>query len=259
MSAAISTDTDYQGPFLNATAVAAMDLGDEKQREQLHNFLVHELSRGEDACVFEVVQAVILPDRHQGVNGMTMALVLDRVRRSLSEAHSTAQANFTLMQSLSSVGDSTVASSETLLPALPNLEALLIDAIWVADAEIEELETDEEAKKKRWAWLVQLITMLKGQGILTEPMMQERFGIDLLSRALPRFPAKAFETECIRRRTKMIYKQQKFNLLREESEGYAKLMTELMREMPKNGSPTTQLEQHAKETLLRVQSLIGRW
>ncbi|KAI9592442.1 transcription factor/nuclear export subunit protein 2-domain-containing protein [Syncephalis fuscata] len=195
MSAVISTDIDYQGPFLDATAVAAMDLGDEKQREQLQNFIAHKLSKGEESCIFEVVQAVIAIDRHQGVNGMTMALVLDR--------------------------------------------SLLIDAIWVADAEIDEFESDDEIKKKRWACLVQLITMLKGQGLLTEPMMQERFSIDLLNRALPRFPAKAFETECIRRRTKMIYKQQKFNLLREESEGYAKLMTELM------------------QTLLRVQSLIG--
>ncbi|RKP27765.1 transcription factor/nuclear export subunit protein 2-domain-containing protein [Syncephalis pseudoplumigaleata] len=263
MSAVLSTDLAYDGPILDAAAVAAMDLGDEKQRAQLHNFMARELLQGEESCVFEVVQAVTDLQHHHGVNGMTVALVLDRVRRSIAEVHSTAQSNLALMQSLHNGhgDDATAATAVTAtppsLPPLPNIEALLVDAIWVADAEIDEMEPSEETKKKRWAALVQLITMLKGQGLLTEPMMQERFGIDLLSRALPRFPAKAFETECIRRRTKMIYKQQKFNLLREESEGYAKLVTELVRDMPKNGASTAVLEQQAKDTLLRLQSLIG--
>ena len=38
---------------------------------------------------------------------------------------------------------------------------------------------------------------------------------------------KRCDTRYVRTRTKLFYKQQKFNLLREENEGYNKLMTEL--------------------------------
>ena len=45
------------------------------------------------------------------------------------------------------------------------------------------------------------------------------------------------------------YKQQKFNLLREESEGYAKLITELSKQVAPSSKPS-----HALET---IKSLIG--
>ena len=40
--------------------------------------------------------------------------------------------------------------------------------------------------------------------------------------------AKGFSKKVIRLKTRLLYTQHKFNLLREESEGYAKLLTELV-------------------------------
>ena len=41
-----------------------------------------------------------------------------------------------------------------------------------------------------------------------------------------------FQQKYVKIKTKLYYKQQKFNLLREENEGYAKLLTELLTAAP---------------------------
>ena len=41
-----------------------------------------------------------------------------------------------------------------------------------------------------------------------------------------------FQQKYVKIKTKLYYKQQKFNLLREENEGYAKLLTELLTASP---------------------------
>lgn len=52
----------------------------------------------------------------------------------------------------------------------------------------------------------------------------------------------------VRTKTKLFYKQQKFNLLREENEGYNKLITEL-------AAPTADVP----ATMENLLKLIGRW
>ena len=53
---------------------------------------------------------------------------------------------------------------------------------------------------------------------------------------------KVFYTKFIKVKTKLFYKQQKFNLLREESEGYAKLITELNQDVKDAVNPVYLLQ-----------------
>ncbi|KIH52098.1 hypothetical protein ANCDUO_17805, partial [Ancylostoma duodenale] len=69
--------------------------------------------------------------------------------------------------------------------------------------------------------------------------------LDVLEASLP-----ANKQQLIRLKTRLYYKQAKFNLLREESEGYAKLITELMD--GGGGIP-------AKTMMTRVLCLIGQF
>ena len=62
---------------------------------------------------------------------------------------------------------------------------------------------------------------------LGESLIKERLEIDTLQDCNLLKAKKVFYTRFIKVKTKLFYKQQKFNLLREESEGYAKLITEL--------------------------------
>ncbi|KAA3669885.1 uncharacterized protein DEA37_0013783, partial [Paragonimus westermani] len=51
--------------------------------------------------------------------------------------------------------------------------------------------------------------------------------VDMLTKLLPEVTKQQFQTRYVRTKTRLFFKQQKFNLLREENEGYAKLITEL--------------------------------
>ena len=56
----------------------------------------------------------------------------------------------------------------------------------------------------------------------------ERLDADLLEKGLVVPDGKGFEKKVVRTRTALLYKQTKFNLLREESEGYSRLCADLM-------------------------------
>ena len=63
--------------------------------------------------------------------------------------------------------------------------------------------------------------------------------------------AKAFTQKYVRSKTRIFYKQQKFNLFREENEGYAKLIVEL--------EFSTRVTRDADLLLSHVQALIGQF
>ena len=60
----------------------------------------------------------------------------------------------------------------------------------------------------------------------------------------------------IRYRTQQLYRQQKFNLVREESEGYSKLQTELFA-FSSSSSISDLSNAHTQSLIVRVRSLIG--
>ncbi|KAK3866040.1 hypothetical protein Pcinc_028398 [Petrolisthes cinctipes] len=100
-----------------------------------------------------------------------------------------------------------------------------------------------------------------GQGRAREPLLalvksldadrllKERLEIETLGDAGVVKHKKNFHTKQIKVKTKLFYKQQKFNLLREESEGYAKLITELNQDITPRVTPDSIIQV--------IRSLIG--
>lgn len=87
------------------------------------------------------------------------------------------------------------------------------------DMEYESLDSPEQAK------LTKLLSLLYRQECLSYSLLCERLEPRLLQAADIITSSEAFTTKQVRINTSMLYKQQKFNLLREESEGYAKIIS----------------------------------
>ncbi|KAF4523128.1 hypothetical protein B566_EDAN003143, partial [Ephemera danica] len=76
---------------------------------------------------------------------------------------------------------------------------------------------------------------------LSEKLLKERLEIETLQE-VGTLKNRNFYTKFIKVKTKLYYKQRKFNLLREESEGYAKLITELGQDLGAQITPQFILE-----------------
>uniref|UniRef100_A0A7N9AXV8 THO complex subunit 2 n=1 Tax=Mastacembelus armatus TaxID=205130 RepID=A0A7N9AXV8_9TELE len=84
---------------------------------------------------------------------------------------------------------------------------------------------------------------------LCHPILKERLDPETLESLGLIKQAHQFNQKIVKIKTKLFYKQQKFNLLREENEGYAKLITELGQDL--SGNITSHL------VLESIKSLIG--
>ncbi|CAI2348032.1 unnamed protein product [Caenorhabditis sp. 36 PRJEB53466] len=118
----------------------------------------------------------------------------------------------------------------------------LIDVLVLTEPEAEFAEDTAAAKTNFEAFVHLLTDTIIPEEILRLELDCFKAGREEQNRAL------------IRLKTKVYFKQAKFNLFREESEGYSKLVTELM-EAAEN-SPT---EDYAKVIKNRVLSLIGQF
>merc|ERR1712142_310167 len=92
-----------------------------------------------------------------------------------------------------------------------------------------------------------LLVILKSLDL--DKLLKERLEIETIGDAGIVKNKKNFHTKQIKVKTKLFYKQQKFNLLREETEGYAKLVTELNQELSDNVTPQSIIQV--------IRSLIG--
>lgn len=118
-----------------------------------------------------------------------------------------------------------------------DIPSVILDVLNVIDHEtlVNEKEHNEERQT--------LCGILKEfENWLGESLIKERLEIDTLQDCGLLKAKKTFYTRFIKVKTKLFYKQQKFNLLREESEGYAKLITELNQEVNDAISPTYLLQ-----------------
>lgn len=105
-----------------------------------------------------------------------------------------------------------------------DVASLVLDVLNVIDHETSVNENNDERQK--------LCSILKElENWLGDSMIKERLEIDTLQDCSLLKTKKIFYTRFIKVKTNLFYKQQKFNLLREESEGYAKLITELNQEI----------------------------
>ncbi|KAL7282472.1 hypothetical protein ACG7TL_003943 [Trametes sanguinea] len=198
--------------------------------------------------------------------------------------------------------DSVVAFVQSVLDHLPSSSVpsekspnvvafgeVLVDVIWSIDSELEEIvgdaktaasaaeqgsmspttvdqvvkaKTNAESDK---ATIESIVRRLLAIGVLDPDICRERLDLALVASVGLVADKVAFERKEIRTRTSLFYKQNKFNLLREESEGYSKLTTELTSSLglPHNSStgyptePIETIEARARPTWERILGLIG--
>ncbi|GAA5926046.1 Tho2p [Sporobolomyces koalae] len=158
----------------------------------------------------------------------------------------------------------------------------LLDVVWQLDQEIDsgvfgvtvdnqqdqtEAKTAQEAAVAGRKSLAQLLRALVNGGDIPKEAALERLELSLIAQLDFIQDSLTFGRTEVRQRTALFYKQQKFNLLREESEGYAKLVVELLGNMgPAHDLKTAQSCETVVERKRRavsvndkVKSLIGNF
>ncbi|KAG6850048.1 hypothetical protein H0H93_001864, partial [Arthromyces matolae] len=170
---------------------------------------------------------------------------------------------------------------------------ILVDMIWSVDAQLDEVLSDAKAAQTVYAKqeatnnvasvrkieqnvekdkdTVQFVVKrflsdsTQELGIIDASLCRERLDSAILA-SVGLIPDKvAMDKKEIRTRTGLFYKQNKFNLLREQSEGYSKLTSELTSSLgpshsPLTGRPTepySAIEERARPVWEKVISLIG--
>uniref|UniRef100_A0A8D3DXW3 THO complex subunit 2 n=1 Tax=Scophthalmus maximus TaxID=52904 RepID=A0A8D3DXW3_SCOMX len=123
-----------------------------------------------------------------------------------------------------------------------DMPSILADVFSILDLETGAME--EKNKRDHYTQLVGACLFFVPEAILKERLDPETLeSLGLIKQALQ------FNQKIVKIKTKLFYKQQKFNLLREENEGYAKLITELGQDL--SGNITSHL------VLESIKSLIG--
>ncbi|GAA5887200.1 hypothetical protein JCM5296_004560 [Sporobolomyces johnsonii] len=115
--------------------------------------------------------------------------------------------------------------------------------------------------------LAKLVKQLIENGVLPKAAVLERLDLTIIGLLDYIGSAPVFGRLEVRQRTALYYKQQKFNLLREESEGYSKLVVELLSNLgPPHSTLTAQSQETEQERMRRavsvgdkVKSLIGNF
>ncbi|GJN90767.1 hypothetical protein Rhopal_003781-T1 [Rhodotorula paludigena] len=150
-------------------------------------------------------------------------------------------------------------------PAQGDAQAMQVEAQAQKDAERQKnIAAEVQAARRR---LAEVLRALIDAGDLPKRAVGERVDPELLG-MLNLVPDNALLRKMeIRQRTALYYKQQKFNLLREESEGYSKLVVELLSSMgpPHSTEDGTSRESEAQRSkraqsaIARVKNLIGNF
>ncbi|VDK59815.1 unnamed protein product [Cylicostephanus goldi] len=130
------------------------------------------------------------------------------------------------------------AKLEELKTTFPLLPSLLLDVLVSVEGDAQNSEIKDKAVPK----FAEFVGLVADKIVPADILKIE---LDVLEASLP-----TNKQQLVRLKTRLYYKQAKFNLLREESEGYAKLITELMD--GGGGIP-------AKTMMTRVLCLIGEY
>ncbi|KAK3816703.1 MAG: transcription factor/nuclear export subunit protein 2-domain-containing protein [Linnemannia gamsii] len=126
----------------------------------------------------------------------------------------------------------------------------IVDLIWIMEIESETIG------QKRQEKLRELTVAIIEKNFIPVDIMKERWEIAFLEQVGLIPNSKWFTIRVVRINTAQLYKQQKYNLLREESEGYSKLITELASGTADEDDDNT-TKNKASTVLTHVQSLIG--
>ncbi|XP_063970178.1 THO complex subunit 2-like [Lytechinus pictus] len=116
--------------------------------------------------------------------------------------------------------DLAVSTLSAIVDIHPGVPSILVDVFNIKD--IETTSREDGICKENLISLLTACTAFLDSGLLKERLDNDTLdAINVLSNK------QAFAQRYVRLKTKLYYKQQKFNLLREESEGFAKLVSEL--------------------------------
>uniref|UniRef100_A0A182J8B0 THO complex subunit 2 n=1 Tax=Anopheles atroparvus TaxID=41427 RepID=A0A182J8B0_ANOAO len=127
-----------------------------------------------------------------------------------------------------------------------DIPSILLDVFGIFDAETAASSGDAPPSEERatFCYIVK-----ETERFLSEKLLKERLEIDTLQ-DVGTIKNRSFYTRFIKVKTKLYYKQRRFNLFREESEGYGKLITELNQEFNQETITVTDI-------LEIIKSLIG--
>uniref|UniRef100_A0A0R3RSG9 THO complex subunit 2 n=1 Tax=Elaeophora elaphi TaxID=1147741 RepID=A0A0R3RSG9_9BILA len=104
----------------------------------------------------------------------------------------------------------------TLMKTNDNIPSLLVDVLAIVDLELNAEKKNEENRK----YFLEFISHLTDRIVADDVLKCE---LDILGAN-----EQTTRSRVVKTKTRLFFKQVKFNLLREESEGYAKLVTELL-------------------------------
>ncbi|CAH1184109.1 unnamed protein product [Phyllotreta striolata] len=125
----------------------------------------------------------------------------------------------------------------------PDVPSIILDVLNLADAITSQADNDEVKDRNNFCTIVK-----ECEKFLSDKLLKERLEIDTLQE-VGVLKNNTFYSKFIKVKTKLYYKQRKFNLFREECEGFSKLVTELNNQFSENAD--------SKELIGIVQSLIG--
>lgn len=92
---------------------------------------------------------------------------------------------------------------------------------------MDEAQKGDNERVNQWTKLCSLVKKIHDDSLLDSVAMKMCLDINLLCGAGIWRDEQSFKTRLVKYNTQLMYKQQKYNLFREESEGYAKLITSL--------------------------------
>jgi len=148
-----------------------------------------------------------------------------------------------------------IVTPEQVVPVLSKVDAdvasivrqVLPDVLWFIGLEVRSKESDEEKELSAgWRQLCHLVQLCVNENVVDRQAVLERLELDLIAGA-GLGDVQAMQKQLVRTNTNALYRQRKFNLLSEETEGFAKLITEL--ESLNTGN--------INETIENMQKLIG--
>ncbi|XP_064608579.1 THO complex subunit 2-like isoform X2 [Liolophura sinensis] len=142
--------------------------------------------------------------------------------------------NLKTEQAISAIGD--------VMNLQKDIPSLMADVLSIID--LETSTNEDKMQRDRFISVAAACVMF-----IPEPVLKERLDHDTLENISLIQSKVQFTQKYVKVKTKLYYKQQKFNLMREESEGYAKVITELNQEITDDITPTS--------TLQTIKSLIG--
>ncbi|RKO91960.1 transcription factor/nuclear export subunit protein 2-domain-containing protein, partial [Blyttiomyces helicus] len=148
------------------------------------------------------------------------------------------------------VGPTTLGDPLTL----PNA---LVDIIWLLDQHTDHTDGKGPAMSQRER-LMEISRALIAKNFIPVVMMKERLEESMLQGIGLVTELKIFQRKVIRANTALLYKQVKFNLLREETEGFSKLLVELLNSLPALLDPNTHRITHEEATERRARMVNER-